>query len=122
MKSVFADTFYFLALLNERDAAHERAVAASRGKSGTQARPFITSHAGIQMFDAAGRLGGVIAKPNGIPSYRSRHGRMRRFQCRFSLRTPHSAFRTWPLKVRRNALAWRNFVLTASTMPPVSRP
>ncbi len=30
MKSVFADTFYFLALLNERDAAHERAVAASR--------------------------------------------------------------------------------------------
>ncbi|HOC57114.1 MAG TPA: PIN domain-containing protein [Verrucomicrobiota bacterium] len=31
MKSVFADTFYFLALLNERDAAHKRAVAASRG-------------------------------------------------------------------------------------------
>ena len=30
MKSVFADTFYFLALLNERDAAHGRAVAASR--------------------------------------------------------------------------------------------
>ena len=30
MKSVFADTFYFLALLNERDAAHERAVSASR--------------------------------------------------------------------------------------------
>jgi len=30
MKSVFADTFYFLALLNERDAAHARAVAASR--------------------------------------------------------------------------------------------
>jgi predicted nucleic acid-binding protein len=30
MKSVFADTFYFLALLNERDAAHKRAVAASR--------------------------------------------------------------------------------------------
>jgi hypothetical protein len=29
MKSVFADTFYFLALLNERDAAHKRAVAAS---------------------------------------------------------------------------------------------
>ena len=30
MKSVFADTFYFLALLNERDSAHKRAVAASR--------------------------------------------------------------------------------------------
>jgi predicted nucleic acid-binding protein len=30
MKSAFADTFYFLALLNERDAAHKRAVAASR--------------------------------------------------------------------------------------------
>ncbi len=30
MKSVFADTFYFLALLNERDAAHKRAVTASR--------------------------------------------------------------------------------------------
>ncbi len=31
MKAVFADTFYFLALLNERDAAHDRAVTASRG-------------------------------------------------------------------------------------------
>jgi predicted nucleic acid-binding protein len=30
MKAVFADTFYFLPLLNERDAAHDRAVAASR--------------------------------------------------------------------------------------------
>jgi predicted nucleic acid-binding protein len=30
MKAVFADTFYFLALLNERDAAHKEAVAASR--------------------------------------------------------------------------------------------
>ena len=29
MKAVFADTFYFLALLNERDAAHKRAVAAA---------------------------------------------------------------------------------------------
>jgi sugar lactone lactonase YvrE/enterochelin esterase-like enzyme len=27
-------------------------------------RPFITSHLGIQMFDATGRLGGVIQKPN----------------------------------------------------------
>lgn len=30
MKSVFADTFYFLALLNARDASHPKAVAASR--------------------------------------------------------------------------------------------
>ncbi len=30
MKAVFADTFYFLALLNERDAGHDRAVSASR--------------------------------------------------------------------------------------------
>jgi uncharacterized protein len=30
MKSVFADTFYFLSLLNERDPAHQRSVAASR--------------------------------------------------------------------------------------------
>ena len=30
MKSVFADTFYFLTLLNERDAAHKQAVVVSR--------------------------------------------------------------------------------------------
>ena len=30
MKAVFADTFYFLALLHDRDPAHKRAVAASR--------------------------------------------------------------------------------------------
>ena len=30
MSAVFADTFYFLALLNERDAAHKRAVTVSR--------------------------------------------------------------------------------------------
>jgi predicted nucleic acid-binding protein len=30
MKVAFADTFYFLALLNERDPAQRRAVAASR--------------------------------------------------------------------------------------------
>jgi enterochelin esterase family protein len=29
-----------------------------------EGRPFITSHLGIQMFDATGRLGGVIAKPS----------------------------------------------------------
>jgi sugar lactone lactonase YvrE/enterochelin esterase-like enzyme len=27
-------------------------------------RPFITSHLGIQMFDATGRMGGIIAKPS----------------------------------------------------------
>jgi uncharacterized protein len=30
MRELFADTFYFLALPNQRDAAHERAVEASR--------------------------------------------------------------------------------------------
>jgi len=30
MKAVFADTFYFLALLNRRDPHHARAIAASR--------------------------------------------------------------------------------------------
>ena len=30
MRVVFADTFYFLSLLNQRDAAHERAIAASK--------------------------------------------------------------------------------------------
>jgi enterochelin esterase family protein len=30
----------------------------------SQSRYYVTSHAGIQMFDATGRLGGVIAKPN----------------------------------------------------------
>jgi predicted nucleic acid-binding protein len=31
MKTVFADAFYFLALLNKRDPAHERAISVSRG-------------------------------------------------------------------------------------------
>ena len=30
MKVAFADTFYFLGLLNERDPAHQRAIAASK--------------------------------------------------------------------------------------------
>jgi len=30
MKAAFADTFYFLALINRRDPCHQRAVAASR--------------------------------------------------------------------------------------------
>jgi gluconolactonase len=29
-----------------------------------EGRPFVTSHVGIQMFDATGRLGGVIARPS----------------------------------------------------------
>ncbi len=36
---IFADTFYFLALLNRRDAAHDRAIDASR----TYARSLITT-------------------------------------------------------------------------------
>jgi len=32
-----------------------------------EGRPFIISHVGIQMFDATGRLGGVIAKPSDKP-------------------------------------------------------
>jgi predicted nucleic acid-binding protein len=34
MRTTFADTFYYLALLNPRDAAHQRAVTASEGLSG----------------------------------------------------------------------------------------
>jgi hypothetical protein len=34
MTSTFADTFYFLALLNYKDAAHPRAVAAARSIQG----------------------------------------------------------------------------------------
>ena len=30
----------------------------------SQSRYYVTSHAGIQMFDWTGRLGGVIAKPS----------------------------------------------------------
>jgi predicted nucleic acid-binding protein len=30
MKSVFADTFYYIALLDAKDSAHERAVRATR--------------------------------------------------------------------------------------------
>ena len=46
MKSVFADTFYFLALLNERATAHKRAVAASRtaGLTLVSHSAFIISH------------------------------------------------------------------------------
>jgi predicted nucleic acid-binding protein len=39
MKAAFADTFYFLALLNERDPAHERAIAISK----EAARSFVTT-------------------------------------------------------------------------------
>lgn len=33
MKTIFADTYYYLAILNPRDAAHAQAVAASAGLS-----------------------------------------------------------------------------------------
>lgn len=39
MTPVFADTFYFLALLNERDAAHARAVNISE----SEVRPLLTT-------------------------------------------------------------------------------
>lgn len=39
MKPIFADSYYFLALLNERDAAHEKAVRFSQ----TNTRPLITT-------------------------------------------------------------------------------
>ena len=38
MKAVFADTFFYLALLNEEDTAHNRAVAESRAN-----RPIVTT-------------------------------------------------------------------------------
>jgi uncharacterized protein len=34
MRTIFADSFYYLALLNPRDAAHPRAIAASDGLCG----------------------------------------------------------------------------------------
>jgi predicted nucleic acid-binding protein len=34
MRTIFVDSFYYLALLNPRDAAHARAIAASAGLSG----------------------------------------------------------------------------------------
>ncbi|MEO7298178.1 MAG: PIN domain-containing protein [Verrucomicrobiota bacterium] len=39
MKAVFADTFFFVALLNEKDAAHEQAQAFSEDDT----RPFVTT-------------------------------------------------------------------------------
>lgn len=41
MRAVFADTFYFLALLNRRDAAHALAIHATR----TPGRTFVTTEA-----------------------------------------------------------------------------
>src|SRR5438874_2395993 len=54
MKSVFADTFYFLALLNERDAAHKRAIAVSRSLGLTMVT---TEFVLIELADA-------LCKPN----------------------------------------------------------
>ena len=39
MTPVFADTFFFLALINPRDAAHARALAAAKAQTG----PLITT-------------------------------------------------------------------------------
>ena len=40
MTPVFADSFYFLALLNEKDAAHQSALAFALGVG----RPYVTTH------------------------------------------------------------------------------
>ncbi|MCI0540960.1 MAG: hypothetical protein L0Z50_37645 [Verrucomicrobiales bacterium] len=39
MKAVFADTFYFLALLNARDPAHAKAIETSKAPG----QPFVTT-------------------------------------------------------------------------------
>lgn len=49
MTSVFADTFYYLALLNPRDSAHARAVAASERLS---ARLVTTTYVLTEVADA----------------------------------------------------------------------
>ncbi len=54
MKAVFADTFYFLALLNERDPAHDRAVAASRAPG---LRLITTEFVLLELADALCRPG-----------------------------------------------------------------
>jgi uncharacterized protein len=54
MKAVFADTFYFLALLNERDAAHNRAVSVSRT---TGLRLVTTEFVLLELADALCRPG-----------------------------------------------------------------
>lgn len=55
MKDVFADTFYFLALLNRRDPHHERAVTASRIPD---LRIVTTEFVLLELADA-------LCKPNG---------------------------------------------------------
>jgi hypothetical protein len=49
MSDIFGDSFYFLALLNPRDAAHDRAVAASRALTG---RLVTTEYILIEVADA----------------------------------------------------------------------
>ena len=46
------------ALTNQSDSGGDGLTVDQEG------RPFVTSHVGIQMFDATGRLGGVITKPS----------------------------------------------------------
>jgi predicted nucleic acid-binding protein len=35
MKPIFADTYFFLAIINPRDAGHQKAVAAAQGRTGS---------------------------------------------------------------------------------------
>ncbi|MEA3207826.1 MAG: uncharacterized protein QOE70_883 [Chthoniobacter sp.] len=61
--AVFADTFYFLALLNRRDPAHARAVGASR----IEERRFLTT-AYVLL-----ELGDALAKPSVRAEYLALH-------------------------------------------------
>ena len=56
MNSVFADTFHFLALVNESDAAHSRAVEASRNlKRRVVSTAWVLTVVGVALAKPAGR-------------------------------------------------------------------
>jgi len=58
MSVLFADTFFYLALLNANDAAHERAVAAARAHHG---QTVTTSWILTEVFDALSRVSHRLA-------------------------------------------------------------
>lgn len=73
MKPVFADTFYFLALLDERDPAHARAVAVSNERE----QGFVTTEfVLLELADALskpslrGEFKAVRALIGGMPTFR----------------------------------------------------
>ncbi len=59
MNAVFADSFYFLALLNDRDDAHPRAVDASRNQTG----PLVTT---VWVLT---EVGDALASPDNRPGF-----------------------------------------------------